>query len=391
MPNADDMARSAITQRAAEWFVAHRSGALGVGERAAFVAWLKASPEHVREYLAMAGISRDTALAARALDIDIEELVRSAQTEDKHNVVSLREGAGRAASTPSARRRWPYVMAASLAALAVAAGALWTLRDGERFGLPRAYETAHAEQSTWRLPDGSVMHLNTDTKVHVHFSGGERCIDIDRGQAHFSVVHEAKRRFRVSAGQADVIALGTEFDVYRRMRDTVVTVVEGKVAVVTGSESKLQSGAQRVAHGDGAAEQAGSGVAPTPTRGRDAPRSIELVGGQRINVGTETSPVAPMQANLRENTAWLQRQIVFEQRPLAEVTEEFNRYSRLPIEIDDDRLRTLRISGVFSAYDTDSFVGFLQRLDGVAVENAADRIRVHGRDNSSEGLAIAAH
>ena len=74
--------------------------------------------------------------------------------------------------------------------------------------------------------------------------------------------------------------------------------------------------------------------------------------------------------------AWLQREIAFEQRPLGEVADEFNRYGSIPIEIDDAALRALPISGVFDAYDVDSFVAFLKTLDGVRVERTPARIRV---------------
>src|SRR4030095_13974265 len=39
--------------------------------------------------------------------------------------------------------------------------------------------------------------------------------------------------------------------------------------------------------------------------------------------------------------------------------DEFNRYGRIVIEIDDQDLRAMPISGVFDAYDTDSFAAFL--------------------------------
>ena len=55
---------------------------------------------------------------------------------------------------------------------------------------------------------------------------------------------------------------------------------------------------------------------------------------------------------------------------------EFNRYGRTQLEIDDDSVRALRISGVFDAYDTDSFAAFLQTLNGVVVQKTPMRIRV---------------
>ena len=67
----------------------------------------------------------------------------------------------------------------------------------------------------------------------------------------------------------------------------------------------------------------------------------------------------PTPVDVQQTLAWLQRQIAFEQRPLGEVADEFNRYGSIPVEIDDAALRALPISGVFDAYDIDSFVAFL--------------------------------
>jgi transmembrane sensor len=79
---------------------------------------------------------------------------------------------------------------------------------------------------------------------------------------------------------------------------------------------------------------------------------------------------------VQQTVAWLQQKIAFERRPLGEVVEEFNRYGSIPIRIEDAALRALPISGVFDAYDIDSFVAFLNTLEGVRVERTDARIRV---------------
>jgi ferric-dicitrate binding protein FerR (iron transport regulator) len=43
----------------------------------------------------------------------------------------------------------------------------------------------------------------------------------------------------------------------------------------------------------------------------------------------------------RAVVAWLKRQIAFENQPLGEVADEFNRYGHIAIEIDDEGLRSL--------------------------------------------------
>ena len=373
--NTEDLSESLITQRAAEWFIAHRGGDLSTSERESFVAWLKASPAHMREYLAIAHASGDLAEVARQTDIDPEELLASAQEARGAEVIPLHRIADEHnyGASESSRRNWMrgFGIAASLCAIALAA--VLTLRDGERFGLPKAYETAHAEQTTWRLPDGSVMHLNSDSRATVRFSQGERLIDLDRGQAHFQVTRDPQRRFRVATDRVDVIAVGTAFDVYRRPEATIVTVVEGKVAVVQQPVEERKAGGGSAAHTPLALDVQKNANADTSEHGR-----VELTAGQRVEMNASTTATPdPLQVDLRESAAWLQRQIVFEQQRLEDVAAEFNRYSRTPLAIEDAELKNLRLSGAFNAYDMDSFVGFLQRLDNVVIESGPSRIEVH--------------
>jgi hypothetical protein len=49
------------------------------------------------------------------------------------------------------------------------------------------------------------------------------------------------------------------------------------------------------------------------------------------------------------------------------VADELNGYDSIPIEIDGSARRALPISCTFDAHDIDSFVAFLQTLDGVRV------------------------
>ena len=246
---------------------------------------------------------------------------------------------------------WAVPLAAAAALLVVAATLLWWNRDGERFGLPRTYGTAHGEQGAWRLPDGSILHLNTESSATVRYSGSERVVELNRGQALFDVSHGDRRRFRVSAGGAQVIATGTEFDVYRRDILTLITVVQGGVRVYA-----LDSTA------------AGSSGLPAA--------SMPLSAGQRIGMEAGGLWAEPVSVDTKAAVAWLRHEIVAQNRPLGEVAAEFNRYGRVQIVIDDPALKMLRISGHFDAYDTDSFAAFLESLEGVTVEKTSTSIRV---------------
>jgi transmembrane sensor len=342
MAPSDEQIRMAIAEQANEWFVENRGGPLDREARSRFMAWLKASPVHVGEYLAIAGLARDLDTAARTTDIPLEPLLARARAQaDPVTLGPSVLGHAPVATRSRVWRVWSPAAAAALAFLALTA--LWLTRDGERFGLPKTYRTAHGEQSERVLPDGSVLHLNTDSQVTVRYSRRERVVDLDRGQAVFQVTHESARGFRVAAGNAQVLDVGTQFDVYRRPEAVVVTVVEGTVAVYTGS--------------------------PQLT-----PMALRVGAGYQVEVRVPVGVPRPVDAGAA--VAWLKRQIVFENQPLGEVADEFNSYGHIAIEIDDEALRALPITGVFDAYDTDSFVAFLATLNDVVVQKTPTRIRI---------------
>ena len=361
MTPSEEQVRAAVAQQAGTWFIANQSGSLEQAERAAFVAWLKASPIHVEEYLGVALIAHDLPAAMDEPDLPLESLLEMARADDTNGVVSL-EPPMRVRDLPSKQvsrpRTWSFATSTAAAVLVLAASALWWLHDGDLLGLPKTYQTAHGEQIVTQLPDSSELHLNTDSSVTVRYTRSERVVEIARGQALFTVARDDHRRFRVAAGDVHVLAVGTQFDTYRRPDTTIVTVVEGSVAVLAGK--------------------------PPPGESGLPPDALRVNAGYQVHVDAGGVLAQPTPVDLQQAVAWLQGKIAFEQRPLGEVADEFNRYGSIPIEIDDAALRALPISGVFNAYDVDSFVAFLQTLDGVRVDRTTARIRVFSVKSQKE-------
>ena len=88
------------------------------------------------------------------------------------------------------------------------------------------------------------------------------------GQAEFEVAHEPDRAFRVIAGSAEVVDIGTKFDVRLERDSTVVTVVEGRVAVGPSRGSINSAGTQ--SHSQSRYIQLGADQQMRVSRGRVA-------------------------------------------------------------------------------------------------------------------------
>jgi transmembrane sensor len=357
----DKALRELVAQQASDWFIANRAELAGQ-ERENFAVWLRASPLHVEEYLALAAMSRDLREVCGDWAGSIDSLVSAARDADDSQFPSQIPALWPRIPEPAPQRfafPWRSAVAALAAFGIVSLGLLaWWKAQPSRDGLAPElattlhFATQHGEQQTHRLEDGSVLHLNTDSVATVRFSNSERIVILAYGEAEFEAAHELQRPFRVFAGAAEAVDMGTQFAVRLERESTVITVLEGKVAV---------------------------GLAPMPheTSGSSHPAQfVELSANQQIRVAQGAWPVAPIAVDSQRTASWLRRQISFDHEPLARVANEFNRYTSKPIEIDTPGLGELEISGVFATDDLDAFVAFLRSLAGVHVEVTATRIRV---------------
>jgi transmembrane sensor len=339
--NADEeKVREIIACQAGEWVAAHQAGGLDAAERRAFYAWLIASPIHVEEYLEVALLSRHLPVAAADPELPLEAILDRVR-EETESVTRIGNGPHPSRAAPRARQQWRWLWAAVPAGVAVIAVALFWSR-GEQV-IPERYATRHGEMRSWRLGDNSTLRLNTDTSVTARYTHSQRLIEIERGEVLFEVAHESARPFRVVAGTASVLAVGTTFSVYRQGESTMVTVVQGRVGVstVTAGSTSVNAGA-----------------------------------GEQVRVMDGKQPQPPTPADVQRSTAWLHRQIIFERQPLALVAAEFNRYSPRPIDIETPALGTLPITGIFSVDDTETFFDFLRTFNGVTIQATPTRIRV---------------
>ena len=338
--------RALIARQAADWFVAHRDGTLGGGARQEFDEWLLASPVHVEEYLGVAGIALALPTAADDPEAPLDAILERVRLGSHDVVVLLDSHSGSRKRRASVFRVGNLAAAASLLIAFGVALLLWrshTLESAARMATsaPMTLRSGHGEQLTQRLSDASLLALNTDTEVEVRLNSQERILIVQRGELSVQVAHEP-RPLKVRAGVAEITALGTDFDVRLDEDATTVTVVEGHVAVTRWPSAAV----------------------------------VQIGQNEQLRVSQTAWPATPSAVDAQRATAWLQRRIVFENEPLANVAMEFNRYVSVPIEIEGSELRRLRISGVFACDDTRAFVAFLRSMKTLRVEVTATRIRV---------------
>ena len=325
-PNANS-----IEQEAAEWVARLDAGALSPDDLRALRQWALQHPSH-RKAL--------NDLAARWDSLDVLALRRPPEP-------AFRGGT----------RRWTVgvaAVAASIGAAALAVGYLMT-RSGE---LPRTdeaeittYFTAVGEQQWVDLSDGSVIRINTNSRLQVDFSGGTRHVILQQGEAYFEVA-TSSRPFIVTAGRGYVAALGTAFAVRLSDNNVIkVDVTEGSV-VVTTAPNYMNNAEPILA------------FAPEDQNSRVLHAGDVVHIGESIDLVQSVEPVV-----LERQLAWRNGMLVFEGDSLESVIAEVSRYTPVEIVIADPTLRELKISGYFRTGDTDVLLNTLESSFAVNVDH----------------------
>ena len=276
---------------------------------------------------------------------------------------------------PRAIGRTPWVIAATVAGIAVVIGVVVQLSPYAF--TPGVFQTGVGEQKVIELSDHSRVALDTKTRIREVFTPDARIIEISHGQAQFSVAKDPGRPFKVIAGDRTIIAVGTVFTVEYVDREIRVAMLEGKVAVTTTSTAPV-SGFQS---GDASDNTAGSVHSKTTADGApDAGAALTLTAGESLRVTRNGSATVNPKADLEAATAWRQGRVIFHGEPLAEAVRRLNRYSRLQIRIDSPELADLKISGVFEAGDTRAFADAMQSYLPVTADYTdSDTIRLKNK------------
>ncbi len=214
--SAQNEVNSTVIDQAAAWTTMVESGEMSEEQRLDFHTWL------------------DEPRNARALS-EIRTLVSLIQELPEKKAATLRR-------LPLAFPRFPLLdklfenpwrlsgaTAAVLAILVV--GAWFTFRPVREY-FTQNYTTEKGEARIIVLRDGTVVHLNTQSRIRWIGVGKDRRVALELGEALFEVAHDATRPFVVTVGNSEIRDLATEFDVYRKSNGSVVvTVLSGQVAI----------------------------------------------------------------------------------------------------------------------------------------------------------------
>ncbi|MFC3579941.1 FecR family protein [Sphingomonas hylomeconis] len=306
--------RQQIEQEALQWLA--RINDAPFDDWNAFSDWLAVNQAHAETYWALA--EHDAAITAMLRDQPPAHIAPLVMTT-----------------------RPPRWQAWRRAALAVAAIGLATIGVRE-FGatppaVPSVLQTPPGKVRTVRLADGSTIAMNGGTRLVLASADG-RTLRLERGQATFTVTHDAAHPFTVAVGTAIVRDIGTVFDIVQRGSGAQIAVAEGRVAY----------------HGSNGA--------------------IELAAGQLL---TERGGVVTIARQpVTQMGGWRTGRLSYQQAPLREVADDLGRALGVPM-ILDPAISARRFSGSIRVRgDAEAMRATLAPLLGVRIEPAGDGWRL---------------
>lgn len=314
----------AIDEQAAAWFSRRSAGGLSAHEQRELDAWLAADPAHARAFADL-----------NLIWADLEQLQRPALRQA--TVTPLRP-----------RKRW--LPGRALAASVVFACALLALSQPGFIGGATqrlSLVSAPGEQRQVLLEDGTRVDLNVGTRLEVRLHPDRREAELLAGEAFFAVAPDAERPFEVRAGEGSVRVVGTRFSVRRGSEHLAVAVESGKVAV-----------------------QPYVGVAPPAMLG----------AGDGLDYDYRSGTLQQRRLGAEEIASWRRGQLIFRDRPLAQLLDELSHYRQAPVVLADARLAERRVSGSVNIARPDAFLAALPQLLPVRIEHQANgRASIHAR------------
>lgn len=216
--------------------------------------------------------------------------------------------------------KWRWYAAAAVFLVAMSAG--WWLKQNVQPSVESvAIKTEKQDNVVFngnqyvRLPDGSTALLNDGSRLSYKPTFGKMNREVTlSGEAYFDVSHDSQNAFRVVTGKITTTVLGTTFNIkaYPDQREVEVTVTRGKVQVNSNNQML--------------------GV---------------ITPDQQISVNTVTNDFVQRNVKAETASAWQLEYLILDDLSLAEAAKTIGKKYNVQIALQNDRLKSCRISATF--------------------------------------------
>jgi transmembrane sensor len=299
-----------VLEAAGDWLMRLHDAPHDSGQRAACAAWCAQHPDHARAWQ------------------------RAQRLQDLFRRVPPALALPVLGRSPDARRRAAIKRIGLWLAALPAGGLGWELLAPTPTGT--TVRTAVGERRLLSLPDGSRVHLDTDTRLGIRFDAHERGLQLTHGRIRVDSGADSQvpaRPLQVHTPHGTVQALGTRFDVQLHDDRTALALLEGTLEIRTGKAAawRLQAGEQGWFNAD---------------------------GGHAVRPLDDT------------DTAWPGGMLIADRRPLGALLAELGRYRRGLLRCDPE-VAGIPVSGAFPVDDSDRTLALIEAAYPVRVQRTA--------------------
>jgi transmembrane sensor len=180
--------------------------------------------------------------------------------------------------------------------------------------------------NTFTLPDGTLVSLNSNTKLIYpkKFGRSTREVTIE-GEAFFEVKPNKNKPFIIHAGNAQIKVLGTSFNVnaYPESKLVEVTVETGRVQVLNKTDNSVQT------------------------------NELILTPGDKGTLIYESNSLHKTSNQNPNFLAWKTHNLIFKATSLDEVIQDLAKVYKVDIRIADSNLNKLLLTAQFNNYSLD--------------------------------------
>lgn len=179
-------------------------------------------------------------------------------------------------------------------------------------------EAPAGSQTRLRLPDGTSVLLNSDSRITYSQDFGVSSREVVlQGEGYFEVAHNREMPFYVKTEDVQVRVLGTKFNFrdYPEDGEAVVSLIEGKVAL----KNEIRQEAELV-----------------------------LLPDEQMVLNKKEKVMKKERMNAQSVLQWAEGRLLFDETPLLEAIRILERSYGVEIEFAEDSLKELRVYGNFS-------------------------------------------
>ena len=272
--------------------------------------------------------------------------------------------------------RWYWAAAACAAGIAaffVFSGKLNGSAETPVASLVNEISTKPGSKSRVQLPDGTVVTLNAGSKLSYDKEYGKELREVSlTGEGFFEVTKMKEKPFIIHTSSINIKVLGTVFNVkaYPEDKKTETSLLSGSIEVTIKNRPNdkiILSPSEKLVVENAVVNTAQEKWAEaTPA---EKITSSPLMSINKLKYEAEDSAVA--------ETQWINNRLVFNDESFEELAVRMERWYDVKISIDDERLKSKRLTGNFERENIDQALEALKYLIRFRFEKTGNNIIIH--------------